>query len=354
MNTLFSFLLSISLLSCQNQPVVKNIIYIIGDGMGIGQTTSMVLNTAPEDTYIKNKDISVGLATTHSADSRVTDSAAGGTALATGFKTDIGHVSISPKGDTLTSILLQAKDMGKSTGIIVSTALFDATPAAFYGNVSNRFEWEDLALQLTRKDVDLIMGDGIVYMNRRSDSLDLIEVLKEKGYQVTENFGSVLQTESCNKLAAFIDLPALMEPCDGTDYLTLAAQKGLQLMEKRNNPNGFFLMIESSRIDHFGHDNDASGLEKEMIKFNYLAQEAIKFAQNHPGTLVVITADHETGGFSVYEDGEYKFCAEGHSGNMVPVFAYGPGSEQFARIMDNVEIPRVISNLAGFSLPDSN
>lgn len=328
--------------SCQ--PKVNNVIYIIGDGMGMGQISTLIVDSKPEDTFINNKKVSIGLATTYSADSRVTDSAAGGTALATGTKVNNETVGITPQGDTLKSILLRAQECGKSTGIIVSTDFFDATPADFYGNVINRHQWEDLAKQLVTKDIDIMLGDGMKYMNQREDNIDLTLILKDKGYFVTDNFDEVLNYNG-EKLAGFVKVDPLMLPNDGTDYLTKAAVKGLQLLEKKNNENGFFLMIESSRIDHFGHDNDAQGIVNEMKKFNYLVNAAFDFADKHKGTLVVITADHETGGFCLSEGSEYLFCTGDHSGNIVPIFAYGPGSKQFARLMDNTEIPKKIAEL---------
>ena len=366
--------------SCCNQPEVKNVIYLIGDGMGFGAVTSL-LYTEDDKTGFEQAPV-IGLSETSSANDYVTDSAAGGTALATGTRTNNSFVGVDPEGNQLTSILRKAQTMGKKTGIVVNTTLTEATPASFYAGVNSRYKTFEIAKQFTESGVDVAIGAGLDRFIGRPDSLDLTATLIEKGYDVYLNWASVLNTESdkfvgilpladvhrrekdrsitakaaegqevclAAQLAAAAGEEVASDFSEPEVYLEKAVAKALDALS-RNNKDGYFLMIESAIIDGFGHNNDAEGLVTEMKEFNNTLNYLAAYVNEHPETLLVVTADHETGGvgsnYTTYDKPlQVIFSTRGHTGTVVPIFAYGSGAENFAGIMKNTDIPKKIEAL---------
>ena len=375
--------------SCNNnvaeKPQVKNIIYLIGDGMGFGAVSSLLLS---EDSVTGFEQAPViGLSETCSANNYVTDSPAGGTALACGIRTKNGYLGVDPEGKPLTSILRKAQAMGKRSGIVVNTVLTEATPAAFYAGVTSRSMSFDIAKQFTESGLDVAIGAGLEPFIKHPDSLDLTATLINKGYDVHLDWKTVLGTtskkfvgilpmgdvhrrnESGNttagaadgaevclaaKLAASSekngDTTRLSEP---TVYLEKATAKALEVLSN-DNRQGFFLMIESAIIDGYGHNNDSEGMIEEMKEFDNTLRQLVAYVNQHPETLLVVTADHETGGTGVsyksYEVGsttpvQLSFSTKGHTGTVVPVFAYGAGAEAFAGIMKNTDLPKKIEEI---------
>ena len=375
--------------SCNNnvaeKPQVKNVIYLIGDGMGFGAVSSLLLS---EDSVTGFEQAPViGLSETCSANNYVTDSPAGGTALACGIRTKNGYLGVDPEGKPLTNILRKAQAMGKRSGIVVNTVLTEATPAAFYAGVTSRSMSFDIAKQFTESGVDVAIGAGLEPFIKRPDSLDLTATLINKGYDVHLDWKTVLNTtskkfvgilpmgdvhrrnESGNttagaadgaevclaaKLAASSeengDTTRLSEP---TVYLEKATAKALEVLSN-DNRQGFFLMIESAIIDGYGHNNDSEGMIEEMKEFDNTLCQLVAYVNQHPETLLVVTADHETGGTGVsyksYEVGsttpvQLSFSTKGHTGTVVPVFAYGAGAEAFAGIMKNTDLPKKMEEL---------
>lgn len=390
-NIRLTFWASLSLLfaactSSPQQPQVKNVIYLIGDGMGFGAVSSLLL-TEDSLTGFEQAPV-IGLNETQSANNYVTDSPAGGTALACGQRTRNGYLGVDPDGNQLTSVLKKAQAMGKKSGIVVNTVLTEATPAAFYAGVKSRSQSYDIAKQFTESNVDVAIGAGLSAFINRPDSIDLTAVLIDKGYNVYLDWKSVLATESdkfvgilemsdvhrrnkssnttagaadgaevclAAKLAASnsdtTDTTRLSEP---TVYLAKACDKALNLLTNKSDENGFFLMIESAIIDGYGHNNDSEGMIEEMKEFNQTLRVLIDYVNQHPETLLVVTADHETGGTGVayrsHEVGEkaplqLSFSTKGHTGTVVPIFAYGAGADAFGSIMKNVDIPAKIERL---------
>lgn len=369
--------------SCCNEPQVKNVIYLIGDGMGFGAVTSLLL-TEDEPTGFEQAHV-IGVSETCSANNYVTDSAAGGTALATGTRTNNGYVGADPEGNQLTSVLRKAQTYGMKTGIVVNTTLTEATPGSFYAGVTSRKMVFDIAKQFTESQVDVAIGGGLDHFIARPDSLDLTATLIEKGYDVYLNWETVLNTES-DKFVGILPLYDLhrreenngtasaaegQEVClaaqmaainedvnathlsEPTVYLEKATVKALDVLS-RNNKDGFFLMIESAIIDGYGHNNDGEGMVVEMQEFGRTLNAMIDYVNKHPETLLVVTADHETGGTGVYYNGHkpanegplrLNFSTSGHTGTVVPIFAYGAGAENFAGVMKNTDIPKKIDAL---------
>ena len=385
-NTLLSIaMLSLMFItSCSDKAVKpKNVIYLIGDGMGFGAVTTLLLSE-DEVTGFEMAPV-VGLSETSSANNHVTDSPAGGTALATGTRTRNGYIGLDPDGIQLSSVLRTAQAAGKKTGIVVNTTLTEATPAAFYGGVTSRKMNFDLAQQFTESGVDLAIGGGLKYFINRPDSLDLTATLIDKGYDVYLNWESVLnatsdkfvgilpltdlhRSESNNGVASAAEgqevclaaqLAAINETAQTTHlsepevYLEKAVAKAIDVLS-RDNKDGYFLMVESAIIDGYGHNNDGEGLLVEMQEFDRTLQELIAYVNQNPETLLVVTADHETGGTAItytsHEIGQnaplkHAFTTNGHTAIVVPVFAYGAGAENFAGVMKNIDIPRKIGEL---------
>lgn len=380
-----ALLLVLTSCTAQRKPV-QNVIYLIGDGMGFGAVSSLLLSES-EVTGFEMAPV-IGLNETCSANNYVTDSPAGGTALATGTRSCNGYMGVDPQGQQLESILKKAQQWNKKTGIVVNTVLTEATPGAFYAGVKKRSESYRIAEQFVESGVDVAIGSGLSAFINRPDSVDLTASLIEKGYDVYLDWKSVLQTTSqrfvgilpmsdvhrrnkpstqsagaadgaevclAARLAASqddagADTTVLSEP---NEYLAKAVMKALSVLEK-DSPDGFFLMVESAIIDGYGHNNDSEGMIEEMQEFNQTLKALVAYVQEHPNTLLVVTADHETGGTSVayksHEVGEtvplqLSFSTKGHTGTVVPVFAYGAGSEAFAGIMKNTDIPKRIENL---------
>lgn len=364
---------------------VKNVIYLIGDGMGFGAVSTALL-THDQVTGFEMAH-AVGFQETSSADNHVTDSPAGGTALATGKRTLNGYLGLDPDGNQLTSILKKAQAMGKRTGIVVNTTLTEATPAAFYAGVKSRSEGYKIAEQFVESGVDVAIGSGLSVFNDRPDSVDLIWALKKKQYEVYFDWKHIVNP-SANKFVAILPMSQVHRrnqpqvarsaengaflgyssrlASEGTtyagdktdisnprEYLSVASLSALETLEK-GAKNGFFLMIESAIIDGYGHNNDSDGMKLEMYDFNNTLMLLIDYVHNHPNTLLVVTADHETGGTGIaykhHEVGKKEkvslnFSTKGHTGTVVPVFAYGPGAECFAGIMKNTDIPKKIESL---------
>ena len=361
-----------------------NVIYLIGDGMGFGAVSSLLLSV-DEETGFEMAPV-IGLNETCSANNYVTDSPAGGTALATGTRTCNGFLGVGPDSVQLESLLKKAQKMGKKTGIVVNTTLTEATPGAFYAGVTSRKESYKIAEQFTESGVDVAIGAGLSAFINRPDSVDMTEVLIEKGYDVYLDWRHVLNTQSdkfvgilemsdvhrrnkqrnttasaaegqevclAARLAAEeenVDTTRFSEP---TEYLHKACTKALSVLEK-NAPKGFFLMVESAIIDGYGHNNDSEGMIEEMQEFDKTLKALVAYVKEHPNTLLVVTADHETGGTNVAyqshavnepEGLHLSFSTKGHSGTVVPIFAYGAGAEKFAGIFKNKEIPDVIEGL---------
>lgn len=381
--TLVAFVAFVLLVGCAEQKP-KNVIYLIGDGMGFGAVSSLLLSENGETGFEMAPVI--GLNETCSANNYVTDSPAGGTALATGTRTCNGFLGVGPDSVQLESILKKAQKMGKKTGIVVNTTLTEATPGAFYAGVTSRKESYKIAEQFTESGVDVAIGAGLSAFINRPDSVDMTAVLIEKGYDVYLDWKSVLDTESekfvgildmgdvhrrnksrnttasaaegaevclAAKLAASegkVDTTRFSEP---TEYLHKACNKALSVLEK-DAPNGFFLMIESAIIDGYGHNNDSEGMIDEMKEFDQTLKTLIAYVNKHPNTLLVVTADHETGGTGVTykshainqpEGLHLNFSTKGHTGTVVPIFAYGAGAAKFRGIFQNRELPEMIEEL---------
>lgn len=342
----FGMLLGTSLFllnSCNSQtqePVkTKNIIFLIGDGMGLHQMfAAHTVNGGP---LAIESVTHVGLQKTHSITNYITDSAASGTALACGKKTNNGAIGMDTARNELESILKFAERHNMATGLVSTSGITHATPAAFIANEPSRNNYEEIAADFLKTDIDVFIGGGLNHFKNRKDQRDLTEELKANGYVVATDRAAI-EAHSAGKLAGFTAPDHNPRVTEGRgDMLPFATAKALSLLDQ--NENGFFIMIEGSQIDWGGHANDQEYVLTETLDFDAAVKVALDFAKKDGETLVVITADHETGGMMVLNgDAENRtvetvFNTGGHTGIMIPVYAYGPGAELFTGIYDNTD-----------------
>ena len=328
----------------------KNVILMIGDGMGLSQMYATYTYKGGQLNMLRCEQ--VALVTTFSANDYITDSGAAGTALACGVKTNNGMIGMNPDSLPIESILKLAEKKGLSTGMVTSCDLTHATPAAFIANVPSRKNAEDIALQFLDTDIDVFIGGGRDRFSKRKDKLNLLDSLTARNYQVAETI-TELSKISHGKLAGLLypEHPPKMSEGRG-DMLGIGTDKAIELLG--HNPAGFFMMVEGSQIDWGGHDNSVDYIISETIDFDRAVGIALDFAEKNGETLVIITADHETGGMSNLE-GSFKenraggkFTTTNHSAQPVILYAYGPGSQNFKGMIDNTDVFRLIKELYGF------
>lgn len=341
-----------------SSPRVKNIILMVGDGMGLAQVSALTLSGEP----VNMERASVGgFVKTSSANNRVTDSAASATAYSTGEKTDNGHLAVAPDGTPLETILEKAEDKGLATGLVATTHIMHATPAAFYAHTPDRNDYQGIALALLDAGIDVAIGGGINYLTDRPDGRDLVAELQRRGYTVVDSLPDLDGVVSGQAMSLYNedDIPQYLREGRDPTMLAKGTSKALEILTA-NTPRGaggFFLMVEGSWIDSAGHANDAEMLLGEMLDFDNAVGVAFDYADANPGTLVIVLADHETGGltipsgkenFLIPDSGvEFRWSTGGHTATMIPMMAYGSRAEFFGGIMDNTEVNHRMVQLLG-------
>lgn len=323
----------------------KNIILMIGDGMGLTQVSTTYYYQDEPSHFSRFKYIGLhqNMPTSH----KVTDSAAGATAFSAGVKTYNGAIGVDNDTMLVPTILEMLAMAGWSTGLIATSSIVHATPACFYGHTASRYNYEEIARQLVYAPVNFFAGGGLQFFANRSDELNYVDSLVQEGFQV--NTVSLTPTSlDINKKYAFLLAPdAMPKMQEGRgDFLPKVTQMALDHLSQ--DKDGFFLMVEGSQIDWGGHANDADYLIQETLDFGKAIGLALNFAATDRNTLVIVTGDHETGGLSlsaatVFGQGDYakitpSFSTGNHSAALIPVFAYGPGAEYFVGIYQNNEI----------------
>lgn len=327
----------------------KNVIFFIGDGMGQAQVYA-ALTANGGQMYMSQLNL-CGYSQTQSWSDYVTDSAAGGTALACGQKTRNYMVGMSPDSVAIPSMLELAEKAGKATGVVVTVAVTHATPASFVAHVNDRHKYEEIASFYPNSGIDVFIGGGMKHFTERKDGRNLVKEMTEKeGYRFYEDLNSA-KNDNKSKLAV-LAYPEHMPDVTSDRKFSLAESTKKAIDILRQDKNGFFLMVEGSQIDWGGHHNVISEVVNEVIDMDKAVGEALKFAAEEGETLIVITADHETGGLSII-NGDYKtgavkanFSSGNHTGIMVPVYAVGPGAEEFHGWYQNTEVfDRIVKQL---------
>jgi alkaline phosphatase len=335
------FLAAFNLLNAQSARP-KNIIILIGDGMGINYVGASLLQD-PNSPFKEFKTI--GLSITCSADKLITDSAAGATAIATGYLTNNKYVSVDTLGNPLYTIFEHAEKLGLSTGIVVTSSVAHATPGAFFAHTIDRNDQTLIASQMIDKDVDVVIGGGLKYFlpknlsGERTDNINLMDNLNSRNYSLPKNYLELnLLPDSIVNLYALFELDGLPE--SSKRNYSLGDLTRTALSHLNNDEDGFILMIEGSQIDWAGHDHKSKELLDEMKDFSSAVAEALNFAKADSSTLVLITSDHETGGMSITKgnlDGselELSYSTGSHTPSPVGIFSFGPGEELFKGIMN--------------------
>ncbi len=327
----------------------KNIILMIGDGMGTTQLAAGYTANGG-NLYMSNMPFS-GFVTTQSADDYITDSAAAGTALSTGERTYNGAIAVDINKQPLTTILEIAEQNGKATGLVSSSAITHATPAVFIAHDESRNNYEEIAADFLETEIDIFIGGGKSFFDTREDNRNLLEELSQKGYQI---FDSIKEASGTNEGPMAILTAEKHNPRwpERGEIVPEGTRKAIDVLKQ--NEEGFFLMVEGSQIDWGGHENNTSYIVQELLDFDRAVGKALESAIQDEETLVIVTADHETGGMSIkdgdFEKGEVsaKYTTGGHTGVMVPVFAFGPGAEHFTGVMKNTDIFYKMHELFGF------
>jgi alkaline phosphatase len=285
----------------------------------------------------------------------MSDSSAAGTALATGWKTNNEMVSMLPDGTGVVTILEIAQDLKKSTGLVTNTAIVDATPAVFASHSRSREDLAGIAVQIMQHKVDVLLGGGRAFFipqsqagSKRVDESDLLAQARQKGYAVVGTRYELLQT-SAGKILGLFKMGALTA---GVSEPTLAelADRAIQILSA--NRQGLFLMVEGGQIDARAHANDSKGVIRQLREFDEAVGTVLAFARKRRDTLVIVTADHETGGLVVLPPAEGSLDAlsvawttNDHSGNNTLLLAEGPGASVFSGVIDNTDVPRLMAKL---------
>ena len=307
---------------------VKNVILMIGDGMSLMHVYSAWTANRGK-LYLENCEVT-GLSKTYCANKLVTDSGAGGTAMAIGQKTNYHSVGVDVNGNPQPSLIKLAKQKGMSAGVAVTCRLWDATPADFCCHNTDRDNEDEIIADYVNCEADYVVGGGAKKFENRKDGRNIFKELEQKGYQVARSWEECKNLKS-GKIFAVTDSVDTPLPAERGDRLAQSSLKGIELLNQ--NPNGFFMMIEGSQLDDYGHFNDLDLLMQETHDFDRTVGKILEWAAKDGETLVVVTADHETGGLTLIDGdkdkGEIKckFSTAGHSGVMVPVYAFGPGAE---------------------------
>jgi len=352
---------------------LKNIIFMIGDGMGhesiaaarivaFGRGSGLAMDRMPV----------MGQALTYSlSEDLITDSAAGATALASGVKTTNGRIGEDARAKRVKTILELAHGLGKSTGLVAVCDITHATPAAFASHVKRRGNAWEIARQLSLAPVDVMLGGGYAYFlpgehseSLRDDDLDLLERMRRQGKTVItdpEQF-KTLELAKVKSLVGLFSPGHSARAGERQPGLIEMAEAALEILSR--NPKGFFLMIEGSQIDWAGHDNDLEYSVSETLDFDRTVEAVRRFAEKDGNTLLIVTADHETGGLAINKASEKGmtvtagWASGSHTANMVPIYAFGPNAEAFHGTLQNHHIPQLavqgwgVINFTGFAYED--
>lgn len=333
----------------------KNIIYMIGDGMGaniIQATQEKYENDLYGNKLAINYLTHVGTQSTYSSSDKITDSAAGGTALASGQKTSNYTVGMNPEyTKDYKSVLELAAEKGKSTGIVVTKSVTDATPAAFTAHVEDRKMQNAIAKQQLEKildgSLDLVLGGGSEYYEY-FDNETVFEAAEDNGMSYSKKWEDTLDDKL--PLVGLYASDALNTTASYIPTLTEMTDFALNLLSE--DENGFFLLVEGSQIDTKAHANVLDKEIQEMYQFDSAIAIAMRFVALHPDTLLIVTADHETGGLYFPKEGygeenDYIYLSGDHTSVNVPVFALGHGIDELGGIMENTDVAGFVASVLG-------
>lgn len=380
----------------QSEKRPKYIFLFIGDGMGFSHvSTAEAWQAHITDGEIGNSPLSftqfpvLGTSTTYSASNWITDSSASGTAIATGRKTNNGYIGVAPDDSThLESIAVKLHKTGMKVGIMTSVSIDHATPASFYAHNGSRYNYYDVGSWLPKSGFEFFGGAPFISPEGKAhDRQSIYAECRDSAYQVFNGLSEFNAKSGAAKKV--ILLPDRADSADHIPYALSRRQGQLRLDEILgsaigflDNPDGFFIMCEGGMIDWAAHDNDALNDIYETLDLSKTVEKAVEFYRKHPDeTLIIVTADHETGGMALGAGGEYNvhfdrlegqtawywdvdeaqrdtistrnaearigWTTGGHTGSAVPVYAIGAGSERFSGRNDNTDICNKLCDIMG-------
>lgn len=316
---------------------IKNVIFMIGDGMGKEQVEAGAVSKGSNLVF---QDFEAQTTVSTSSLSGTTDSAAAATAMATGIKTANSNIGLDKDGNKVENLVEFSKNRGLKTGVVATQVLPHATPAGFTAHVNSRYSYNTIAVQQIMLQPDVLMGGGATYFAGRD------ELLQANNFTVAKTFEEALNAQADKNLLGIFD----------SNYITADEEPKLSEMteltlSRLTNENGFFAMIEGSDIDSYCHQNDMENMLKELMVFEDAVKVAKDYVDQNPGTLLIVTADHETGGLNV-PDGAKKadltnglFTSESHTGADVGLYAYGTGADKLcaSEKIENTDIHKFIA-----------
>lgn len=335
---------------------IKNVIFVIGDGTGLAQLYTGQLGLAGKEGLLHVQTMPVtGFSKSYSKDNLITDSAAGATAYSCGLKTNNGMIGYLPDGTSCKTILELAEEKGMSTGVVATSTITHATPASYASHVDSRKKEDEIAAQFLDSGMEIILGGGREFfapqsdgISKRKDNRNLIAEFEGKGYDFVDNVNDLNTSEADQILGLFYE--SGMDSEDRSPSLKEMTSKAIDVLSK--NDDGFFLMVEGSQIDWAGHANDVQYELREVADFDAAVKTILDFAVKDGETLVVLTADHETGGLTIQESGDFSeltvaWTTGHHTGIPVPVMAYGPHAIEFTGWWENIEIGQKVAEISG-------
>lgn len=346
---IFSFILIAAAfaaaVSCSSQPEPKNIILLIGDGFGPSGVTASVVGMENTPFYRFN---TTGLSITRTADSIITDSGAGVTAISTGYRTNRLHLGVNTEQEPVQNIFEIVKTLGYSTGVVSTCSVTDATPSGFVAHLPSRFMFNEVINSYVKSDIDLVIGGGRKLFSEFTDtnglSINRVDEIKQNGYDYYDSWKELSSTLPTNKFYSFLGDNSI--PLAGDRNYTLGDLTDIAIEFLSKNQSGFFLMVEGSQIDDVAHENWSDKYLDEIRDFNHAVNVALDFAEKDGNTLVIVTADHETGGAAITGGNVDRheiiidWVSHRHTGSMVNIFSFGPGEKEFTGILENYEIGR--------------
>jgi alkaline phosphatase len=318
----------------------RKVIFLIGDGMGLTQISGAMSEYTGRNAFERFKVI--GFSKTRSADNYVTDSGAGATVFSIGKKTFNGAIGVGPDSLPSESLFekLKKKDKNWATGVVVTSSVTHATPGSFFAHVADRDNEDAIAMDFLKGNCDIAIGGGYQFFMHRKDEKNLFKELQQHGFVTVGDTSGQFKPQTATKLLYTLANDGMKTMQEGRgDYLKKATLNAMNLLSQ--NKNGYMLMVEGSQIDWGGHAMNYEYMKTELHDFNEVINAVLDEAEKAGDILVVVTADHETGGLALTTNKENhqkftpKYTYNKHTGVMVPVFAYGPGAEEFAGIYEN-------------------
>lgn len=324
-------------LNANAQKMPKRVIFLIGDGMGLTQISAAMSQYNGRNAFMRFPV--VGLSKTSSAKHYITDSGAGATAFTIGKKTYNYAIGVDADSIPRPTLFELAKNKQFTTGLVVTSSIQHATPASFYAHVPSRKMYDSISTFLLNQTCDIAIGGGSDFIYKRADKRTLVSELSAKGYTLIND--TMLKPFTASKVIYTLAPDGLKTMQQGRgDYLKQASLLALNQLSKSKN---YFLMIEGSQIDWGGHANDYTYMATELLDFNEVINTILDLAVKDDELLVIVTADHETGGLSLTGADDKlsfkpRFSTTDHTGTMVPVFAFGAGAHEFSGVYENTEI----------------